>query len=163
MGHDTDDRYEEHKKELEKNERSSQALGDLSVIEILKRIQQQMTFLERKVDNLTTMLENRSEKEHHPKYHDEGRHDHHDSRDRKFSHGYSKDNDSQSGKYYKENDSSSGKPFGKPFGKPYGKPFGKSSGKPFGKSSGKPFGKSSGKSFGKPFGDKKKVFSSKGK
>ncbi len=133
------------------------------LVEMIKRLQYQMTHLERKLDHLTALCEQKAEREQpfHPKPFEKRGRPHHGHSDRPFSHGHSRD-DERGGGYHKENNFSSDKPFGKPFAKPYGKPFGKPFGKPSGgKPYGKPFGKPSGKPYGKPFGDSGKPFPAK--
>lgn len=151
MGQKKNNRFEELEQEVGGIDVSLESSDNSQVIGLLKRLQQQVAFLERKVDRLTDLLEKKSEREHyHSKFSDKGKSSYHEKSERKFSHGRSGD-DERSGGYHKEKDHSSGKPFGKTFGKSSGKTFGKS------------FGKSSGKTFGKSGGVKKKVFSSKRK
>lgn len=148
MGQEKNGRSEELEQEIGGIDVSLESFENSQVIGLLKRLQQQVAFLERKVDRLTDLLEKNPEREHyHSKFSDKGKSSYYGKSERKFSRGRSGDDDKRSGGYHKEKDYSSGKPSGKTFGKP----------------SGKSFGKPSGKTFGKPGGAKKKVFSSKRK
>lgn len=84
------------------------------LVELIKRLQYQMTHLERKIDHLTALSEQKQERDqpYHAKPFEKGRRPHHGHGDRKFSHGRSRDDDRPAG----------GKPFGKPAGDS-GKPF----------------------------------------
>ena len=108
MGHRGDDQFE--------------ASGNSDAIRILKQLQLQMTFLERKVDRLTAMLENKPERgSRHSQSFEKGKRPYQGQGERKFPRGYSKDDDMRSGGHHKEKGISSGKSFGKSFGKPSGK------------------------------------------
>ena len=117
----------DYEQKTEKKEDLSEMVENSNVISILKRLQQQMTFLERKVDHLTAMLENKSEREpYHSKFSGKGRRPYHGQAEREFPRGgYSRDADKRPGGYHKAKDSASGsKPFARSFGKPSGKPLG---------------------------------------
>ena len=118
MGHKADNQHKERSPKIWQKEDSFKGPEDSNVTGILRRMQQQLTFLERKVDHLTNMLENKPDKEsHHSKFSGEGKHAYHGSKERKFSRGYSRDENNRSGGHHKEKVPSFGKPFGKPFGK----------------------------------------------
>jgi len=118
MGHKVDNQHKEYRRKPRQKEDSFEGADNSSVIGILKRMQQQMAFLERKVDHLTNLLENKPDKEsYHSKFSEEGQRAYHGSKERKFAPGYSKGEDSQSGGRPKEKTPAFGKSFGKFFGK----------------------------------------------
>lgn len=137
MGHKSEDKYKERKYETGQREDYSEGSDDASMMSILKQVQRQMTYLERKVDNLTNLLEQKSGRDSYPsKSYGEERPARHESRERPFSHSRSRDDDDRSGGHHGDREYSSEKPFKKTFAKSFGKPFGKPSAKPFGKKDG---------------------------
>ena len=118
MGRTPDDKSNEIEQEIQKKGDSFNASENSDMIEILKRLQQQMTYLERKVDHLTKILEKKQDREpFHSPFSEKGKRSYHGPSERKFSRGYSRDDDKRPGGYHKEKDASSGKPFSKPYGK----------------------------------------------
>ncbi|MEW5895742.1 MAG: hypothetical protein AB1650_08330 [Candidatus Omnitrophota bacterium] len=88
--------------------------SDLNVLGILRKLQQQMAFLERKIDRLMEAMEGKPNRERNYSRFSGEHKTSYGSKDRKFSRGYSKDDDRPA----KERGQSS---FGKPFGKSFGK------------------------------------------
>ena len=114
MRQKTDSKSKGFKRKAVKKEDSFEGSEGSNVIELLKCIQRQMTFLERKVDNLTNMLENKPGREtRQSKFPGEGKRPYSGSKERKFSRGYSKPEEGRSGGRYKDKESSFVKPFGK--------------------------------------------------
>jgi hypothetical protein len=154
MGRKAHEDFEERDEDTVTLESPAERPESSDLVEMIRRLEDHMTQLERKLDHLTALCGQGREREkpYYSKPFEKGRRrpDHGHS-DRPFSHGHSRDDDERGGGHHKESDFSTDKPFGKPFIKSHGKPFGK----PFGKPSGKPYGKPFGKSSGKPFPAKK--------
>lgn len=77
-----------------------------NVIDILMQMQKQMIFLERKVDHLTKLLENKSSRESSYSKFPGKKRSFSGPKDRKFSRGFSKDDDTQSSGKYKDKEES---------------------------------------------------------
>jgi len=140
------------------------------VLGLLQRLQQQMGFLERKIDRLIEMQGGESGSERH--YSRPPREDRpsYRSKERPPSRGRSEESERPGRHHRDDGESSSGPSYGKPSGKKFygayttrpparpSRPSGKSSGKPLGRS-----GKPAGKGFGSSGTGKKKILFSKKK
>ena len=128
MGQKADKPRKEFRRKGGPKEDSFDGADDLSAVELLKRIQRQMTFLERKVDHLTSLLENKSGQESHSSkfsgekkraypgakertYPGAKERAYPGAKERKFSRSFSKDDDRRPGGQSGEKESSFGKPF----------------------------------------------------
>lgn len=101
-----------------------------NVLDILKKVQRQMDFLERKIDRLMEAIEGGSSRER-GSFRFSGEHkSSYGPKDRKFSRGHARDDDGRIDGQFGEKGAASDKPYGR-------KSYGKSSGKPFGKQFGK--------------------------
>lgn len=134
--------------------------GDGNVMGLLQKLQQQVGFLERKIDRLIEMQGGKSgsQRQHSGSF-AEGRPAYR-SRERASSRGRSGDEDRRRGRSRDDQDAPSGKKF---YGAYTTKPAGKSSGKSVRKSPGRPAGKPAGKSFGRAGTGKKRIMFSKKK
>lgn len=113
MSHNIKTQHKVYKRKDRENEETAEETDELNIAGILKKMQQQITFLERKIDNLTHMLENKSGREsQHSKFQRDDRDSSRGSSDRKFSRNYSRDDDSRPAGHHKDRGERS---YGKPF------------------------------------------------
>jgi|GEM_PF-2898692 len=146
--------------------------GDGNVMGLLQKLQQQMGFLERKIDRLIELQggESGSERPYsgsarqdRPSYRSKERPSFRSKESPSFR-GRSGDDESRRGRSREDQDAPAGKKFyGAYTTRPAGKPSGKLARKSLGRPAGRPAGKPAGKSFGRAGTGKKRILFSKKK
>ncbi len=123
MGHQEEHPRKDYRRKDSRRGGLAENAEDSDMAGILKRLQQQVGFLERKIDRLTEMLEGRSGKTaYSSKFSAEKRPSPYGEKERTSSRGREREDSRSPRTPRKEGEPVSVKPFGKSYGRPIGKP-----------------------------------------